>query len=562
LALNLPGSWFGGGATQTYPGAAMGIAAGFGQAEGEKLVITGPDSKNAVILALITPRISTREYGVITVDADGVPDNADVALFWRNDLAPTKMFTRSLTVAGGRLQDAMLAGDSNWLGRVHTVGLIVRGALAQPVTINGLALKPASAATILAERWRDWADRETWTGISLFRIVGGRAGMDLPLPLLTGLAVALACGSYWALRRWRRWPSSALTIAAILMSGWLVLDLRWQWNLGSDAIASWNNLAGKDLSSKRLADVDAEFEIVAIDVRPLLTKDARLFVFAQDPVAAGVVALARALQEGRPDAGSPQGRCPLFARAQRVFVGWPIPVARRDPLRQARNRPGASSLMLVPGLLLSIALPALAGLPWLLAAQSRRAPGGWPLAIAYGYVLGLLITIAGIRALDFAHLPINLFAEAIFPAMAAAVGWWRMRSALEFARADARAAGAAWQSMSRVTRIVCAAAVALIVLRLLTLGAEILLRPVFPWEAVSAVAAKARVWYELGELAPFVSPASWLAGLGDFTDADPAAFALPSLLLVWTAHAIGQWHEGAIGCPWWMLGLSLVLALY
>jgi hypothetical protein len=34
------------------------------------------------------------------------------------------------------------------------------------------------------------------------------------------------------------------------------------------------------------------------------------------------------------------------------------------------------------------------------------------------------------------------------------------------------------------------------------------------------------------------------------------------LLLVWTAQAIGQWHEGAVGLPWWMLGVSLVLALY
>jgi hypothetical protein len=218
--------------------------------------------------------------------------------------------------------------------------------------------------------------------------------------------------------------------------------------------------------------------------------------------------------------------------------------------------------MLAPGLLLSVALPALAGLPWMLAAQSRRAPGGWPLAIAYGYVLGLLITIAGMRALHLAHLPINLFTAAILPACAGASGWWRMRAAVEFARADARQAGATWRAMNRMTRIVCVAALGLIALRLVTLGAELLLRPVFPWEAVSAVAAKARVWYELGVLAPFVPPASWLEGLDNFTDTEPGAFALPSLLLVWTAHAIGQWHEGAIGFPWWMLGASLVLALY
>ena len=83
--------------------------------------------------------------------------------------------------------------------------------------------------------------------------------------------------------------------------------------------------------------------------------------------------------------------------------------------------------MLVPGLLLSIVLPALAGLPWMAAVQSRRAAGGWPLAIAYGYVLGLLVTVLGMRALSLAHLPINLFTAAILPACVGIVGWWRMR---------------------------------------------------------------------------------------------------------------------------------------
>jgi hypothetical protein len=290
LFFNLPGNWFGGGAPQRYPGAAMVIGAGIGQVEDGKLVITSPDSKNAVIVVLITPRIPTTEYGLIALDVDGMPDDADVTLFWRNDLAPTRMFTRSLTVAGGRVQDAMLAGDSNWLGRVQAVGLIVRGALAQPLTISGLTLKPASAATMLAARWRDWVDQEAWSGISLSRIVGGRSGMDLPLPLLAGLAAMLACGGYWGLCRWRGWPSSALTIGAILMSGWLVLDLRWQWNLGLDVIASSNSFAGKDLSSKRLAGIDAELEKIAVDVRPLLTRDARLFVVAQAPVVAGRLA--------------------------------------------------------------------------------------------------------------------------------------------------------------------------------------------------------------------------------------------------------------------------------
>ena len=79
LALNLPGSWFGGGATLTYPGATIGVAAGSGQVVGDKLIITGADSRNTVvILALITPRIPTQQYGMIALDVEGMPDDADV----------------------------------------------------------------------------------------------------------------------------------------------------------------------------------------------------------------------------------------------------------------------------------------------------------------------------------------------------------------------------------------------------------------------------------------------------------------------------------------------------
>ncbi len=165
--------------------------------------------------------------------------------------------------------------------------------------------------------------------------------------------------------------------------------------------------------------------------------------------------------------------------------------------------------MLAAGSLLSVALPLLAGLPWLLALQAQRV-GRWPLAIAYGYVLGLLVLVAGMRILYLVHVPVNLLTAGTLPVVVAAFGWWRMRDAPAVAAADRRVAMSTWQAMSTATRIVCAAALALIALRLLTLGAELLLRPIFPWESVSAVASKARVWYEAGAMSPFVAPAAWL----------------------------------------------------
>ena len=98
--------------------------------------------------------------------------------------------------------------------------------------------------------------------------------------------------------------------------------------------------------------------------------------------------------------------------------------------------------MLVPGLVLSAVVPLLAGLPWLLSIQRQPAgaPGGWPLALGYGYALGLVIVCAGMAALSLAHLSISLLNMSIAPLATGVIGWWRMRGVVGVIRADATAA--------------------------------------------------------------------------------------------------------------------------
>ena len=218
--------------------------------------------------------------------------------------------------------------------------------------------------------------------------------------------------------------------------------------------------------------------------------------------------------------------------------------------------------MIVVGLLLSVVLPLLAGLPWILMMDRDRTAGAWPIALAYGYVLGMRVGVAGLRLLDLVNGPANILTVAALPLIVAIAGWRKNPRYLRSASDALRASAATWRSMSRGTRWVTTIVIALIALRLLTLGSEILIRPIFPWEAVSGVAAKARVWFELGNLAPFVSPQRVLEGVGTYTDADSGAFALPSLLMVFTAHMLTQWHEGAVGFPWLMLSLVVALAIY
>src|SRR4030095_15987125 len=76
--------------------------------------------------------------------------------------------------------------------------------------------------------------------------------------LATGVAVAIA--------RWRpRWIGAGLPLALVLMliAAWLVLDLRWQWNLARQVAVTARPYAGRDWREKHVAAEDGPlFEFI------------------------------------------------------------------------------------------------------------------------------------------------------------------------------------------------------------------------------------------------------------------------------------------------------------
>src|SRR5207248_7840187 len=66
--------------------------------------------------------------------------------------------------------------------------------------------------------------------------------------------------------------------------------------------------------------------------------------------------------------------------------------------------------------------------------------------------------------------------------------------------------------LPRWQRIAWIVLLAWLAFRFATLAVEIASRPLYPWDAWSQWATKARVWYELRHMAPFVPGEAWLAG--------------------------------------------------
>jgi hypothetical protein len=95
------------------------------------------------------------------------------------------------------------------------------------------------------------------------------------------------------------------------------------------------------------------------------------------------------------------------------------------------------------------------------------------------------------------------------------------------------------------------------------MAAEVAWRPLYPWDAWVQWATKARVWYELGHIVPFVRADVWLAGAdGAFFDASPQYPATVPLLQVWTCVALGRWDDSAMNWPWLAILAALVAAVY
>jgi hypothetical protein len=105
--------------------------------------------------------------------------------------------------------------------------------------------------------------------------------------------------------------------------------------------------------------------------------------------------------------------------------------------------------------------------------------------------------------------------------------------------------------------------VVLVVWRLATLLPDLLLRPVFPWDAWKLWAWKARVWFESGALVPFLHSSQWLtADAGQFViDGIDHPNFVP-LLMLWSAVGLGMWDDSLIGLSWLMAALFSGLMIH
>ena len=242
----------------------------------------------------------------------------------------------------------------------------------------------------------------------------------------------------------------------------------------------------------------------------------------------------------------------------------------------------------------ALAIPWLAGALWVRVLWRDAPAGGWPLALGYGGLLGLLTVTLLLRAQTALGLPLDFIGPTVVLALLAVAGGWRLwrrttfsvplsisprfepprrcapplliqgGEALSHPFLEVQDGKAAPRATVRWPQILFILLLAWLGVRFVGLALEVWWRPLYPWDAWSTWMIRSRVWSELGQLAPFVAPGRWLA------DATGSVYAIEawtypytvSLLALWPTLAYGAWNETAANLPWLGCALALGLGFY
>lgn len=211
---------------------------------------------------------------------------------------------------------------------------------------------------------------------------------------------------------------------------------------------------------------------------------------------------------------------------------------------------------------LALTIPWLAGTLWVRALWRDTPVGGWPLALGYGYFLGLLAAILLLRAQVAAGGPLDWTSPTLALAILGLAGGglvWRRGFGFSSLVKEERRAMPCWLERGLVILLLV-----WLGWRLFLLAQEVWLRPLYPWDAWTTWAVRARVWSELQHWVPFVDPQRWLA------DASGSVYTVHaweypdavSLLALWPTLAFGAWHEPVAHLPWLGAAVALSLGFY
>lgn len=222
------------------------------------------------------------------------------------------------------------------------------------------------------------------------------------------------------------------------------------------------------------------------------------------------------------------------------------------------------------GLLFALLLPYAIG-DALLAACVRdgrawREPGIFPWLAGAAWIVGAFLLTLVMRGVAMAGLPFSVASIGVpglaIVAAAGLLAWRRngegWRDTIGIVRD-----GVAARDLAGAARAAWFVLLAWLALRAAMLLVEVVERPIYPWDAWSAWATKAKVYFAERTIVTFGDAAQWMAAApGTWYDAAPGQPATLPLVQAWIATAMGRFDDARVTLPWWLWFVALLLVTY
>lgn len=216
---------------------------------------------------------------------------------------------------------------------------------------------------------------------------------------------------------------------------------------------------------------------------------------------------------------------------------------------------------------IAIALPWAVTAFWLRSLASSAPPLDWPTALGYGFFIGMYLTVLLLNLADAAGLGLHTHLVLVVWLLAAVAG-----IILAGKRRWAASGGSGLEGASapeslfpkRIGRWLWWGLLALILVRLGIIAAEVALRPVTPWDAWTTWLLRSRVWFEYVTLIPFVGVEQWQTADQPYPFTTEAHHYPPTVSIIptWVTLNAGVWNEPLALAPWVAALAAMLLGVY
>jgi hypothetical protein len=184
-----------------------------------------------------------------------------------------------------------------------------------------------------------------------------------------------------------------------------------------------------------------------------------------------------------------------------------------------------------------------------------------------GFFVGQFLLTLWMRVLAAIGVPFGRVAiGGALVAIGALALWlaWRRHGTTLVAAIRLALHGFASRDLPKEQRALRYAILAWLAVRFALLLIEVLRRPLYPWDAWTQWATKARVWYEERTMVPFVDASRWLSDPTSsvWFDAAPHYPGTVPLTQVWSATLLGRFDDALINLPWWITAVAFGFAVY